>query len=60
MTPWYVKVFWWTLGIWALGHLVFSMDGGPEPGAPNPVPYTAQDAYEEALQPDNLCPTGPC
>jgi len=57
MTPWYVKVFWWTLGIWALGALVLSGDDST-PYPPNhTIPY---NAYEEALQPDNLCPTGPC
>ena len=55
MTPWYVKVFWWTLGIWALGHFIFSGDSDPEPYDQNPVPYTVQEPFW-----DNICPTGPC
>lgn len=56
MTPWYVKAFWWVVGIWAALALMYSCDG--ENSAVPSVPY--YNAYEEALQPDTLCPTGPC
>lgn len=55
MTPWYVKAFWWIVGIWAALALMYSCDTGEFSGVPSEYDY-----YLETIAPDTLCRTGPC
>lgn len=58
MTPWWVKAFWWIVGIWALLWF-FSSFGEAIHGKPLPYEYYNQDYDPNRDRPD-WCGSVPC